>query len=121
MGRLTGVLSALSDDSRIRTFLALRGRELCVCQIVELLGLATSTVSKHLSILKAAGLVESRKRGRWVYYHRSAAQAGTRTKKLIACIDSAADEEGLGASDFGKIRKICSMDLEKLCRVQREN
>lgn len=42
--------------------------ELCVCQLIELLGLAPSTVSKHMSILYHAGLVETRKEGRWMYY-----------------------------------------------------
>jgi DNA-binding transcriptional ArsR family regulator len=58
----------LSDESRVRTLLALRKGELCVCQIKELFGLAPSTVSKHLSILFQAGLAESRKEGRWIYY-----------------------------------------------------
>ena len=62
------VIKALAEENRVRVVLALRERELCVCQIVELLGLAPSTVSKHLSILYQAGLLESRKDGRWVYY-----------------------------------------------------
>jgi len=49
-------LKALGDETRIRAVLALRDNELCVCQIVELLELAPSTVSKHLQILKEAGL-----------------------------------------------------------------
>ena len=44
------------------------GGELCACQITELFGLAPSTMSKHLSILYQAGLVDSRKEGRWIYF-----------------------------------------------------
>lgn len=62
------VAAALSDQTRVQALLALRTGELCVCELVELLGLAPSTVSKHLSLLKAAHLVESRKEGRWQYY-----------------------------------------------------
>lgn len=62
------IVKALGDENRVRTLMALRERELCVCEIIELLGLAPSTVSKHLSILYQAGLLESRKDGRWVYY-----------------------------------------------------
>ncbi len=65
------VIKALADENRVRTLMALRERELCVCEIIELLGLAPSTVSKHLSILYQAGLIESRKDGRWVYYRHS--------------------------------------------------
>ena len=58
------VARALADEGRVRILLALRGRELCVCEITELLRLAPSTVSKHMSILKQADLVAGRKDGR---------------------------------------------------------
>src|ERR671924_1761776 len=59
---------ALSDDNRVRIVAMLDGRELCVCQVIEVLALAPSTVSKHLSILKQARLIDGRKDGRWMYY-----------------------------------------------------
>ena len=51
------IIRAIGDENRLRAIMALRTGELCVCQIVELLQLAHSTVSKHMSILKQAGLV----------------------------------------------------------------
>ena len=68
MKDFVAVTKALSDRNRIRALLALRRGELCVCQIIALLGLAPSTVSKHMSILKQAGLVKSRKEERWMHY-----------------------------------------------------
>jgi len=62
------ITKALSDENRVRALMGLAGGELCVCQIIELLGLAPSTVSKHMSVLHQAGLVETRKDGRWIYY-----------------------------------------------------
>lgn len=62
------VIKALTDDNRVRILLALRGRELCVCQITGMLDLSPSTTSKHLSILRQARLIESTKKGKWVYY-----------------------------------------------------
>ena len=59
---------ALTDENRVRILSALRGQELCVCQVTGLLDLAPSTTSKHLSILRQARLIESRKHGKWVYY-----------------------------------------------------
>lgn len=59
MRDLMAVLKALADENRVRVLLAVQGRELCVCQIVELLGRAPSTVSKHLSILHQARLVDA--------------------------------------------------------------
>lgn len=58
------ITKALADENRIRALLALRQGELCVCQITGPFGLAPSTISKHLSILSQAGLLNSRKEGR---------------------------------------------------------
>lgn len=62
------IARALSDENRLRILMALRGRELCVCQVTAFLDLAPSTTSKHLSILRQSRLIESCKQGRWVYY-----------------------------------------------------
>ncbi|WP_027187508.1 ArsR/SmtB family transcription factor [Desulfovibrio cuneatus] len=62
------VTKALTDENRVRMLMALHQQELCVCQITALLDLAPSTTSKHLSILRQARLIESRKHGKWVYY-----------------------------------------------------
>ena len=59
---------ALTDENRVRILMALRDREMCVCQVTGFLDLSPSTTSKHLSILKQARLIESRKKGKWVYY-----------------------------------------------------
>ena len=61
-------IRALGDENRLRILMALRMRPLCVCEITTLLGLAASTTSKHLFILRQARLIESIKNGRWVYY-----------------------------------------------------
>lgn len=62
------VAKALADASRLRILKLLEGGEVCVCVLTEELALAPATVSKHLSLLKAAGLVQGRKDGRWVHY-----------------------------------------------------
>lgn len=62
------ITRALSDENRVRIIAALNGRELCVCQIIDLLQLSPSTVSKHLSILRNARLLNGRKEGRWMHY-----------------------------------------------------
>lgn len=62
------IVRALGDENRVRILMALRQRPLCVCEITTLLGLAASTTSKHLFLLRQARLIESIKKGRWVYY-----------------------------------------------------
>lgn len=62
------IMKALSDSNRLRIVSMLKVRELCVCEITEVLQLATSTVSKHLSILEEAGIIADEKDGKWVNY-----------------------------------------------------
>jgi ArsR family transcriptional regulator len=59
---------ALDHPLRVRALAALRDRELCVCELIELFRLAPSTVSKHMTIIADAGLVSRRRDGRWTYY-----------------------------------------------------
>jgi DNA-binding transcriptional ArsR family regulator len=58
MREFMNITKALADENRVRALLALRHGELCVCQITEFFGLAPSTMSKHLSVLYQAGLLE---------------------------------------------------------------
>lgn len=59
---------ALDHPLRVRALAMLRDGELCVCELIEMLGLAASTVSKHMSVIADAGIVERRRDGRWTYY-----------------------------------------------------
>ena len=68
MESVLAITRALADENRVRALLVLDGRELCVCQLIEFLGLAPSTVSKHMTILRQARLIEGRKKGRWMNY-----------------------------------------------------
>ena len=109
------VTKALADENRVRILLALRHGELCVCQIVELLGLATSTISKHMSILKQAYLVDSRKDGRWIYY-RLAGEEAPEAACQVACLASellANDPQT--EFDEQRLEEIRSQDPHDLC------
>lgn len=66
--RRTQVMKALAHPSRLRMVEALSGGERCVCELQALVGADMSTVSKHLSLLKGAGIVRSEKRGQQVWY-----------------------------------------------------
>lgn len=65
------VMRALSDPNRLKLLKLLQKREMCVCEIQASLGIAQPTVSKHLKILEAAGLVGRKKEGLWVNYSLS--------------------------------------------------
>ena len=69
MESMLRIMKALGESHRLKAFLTLLGTgELCVCEIAEVLGLSAATTSRHMGILCSAGLIESKKRGKWVYY-----------------------------------------------------
>jgi DNA-binding transcriptional ArsR family regulator len=108
---------ALADSHRVRALLALRGRELCVCQIVELLELAPSTVSKHLSILEQARLVERRKDGRWVYYCRPAERSPEAVGDALRWLDTSLAKDPAAHQDTKRLKEILKIPVEELCSV----
>lgn len=110
------VFAALSDENRLRLLFALRRGELCVCQLIELLGLSPSTVSRHLSILRDAGLLDSRKAGRWVYYrvadHPLFPMFGKKAAPFFKSLGTSATVR----ADDRRLRCVRRMDMEVLCR-----
>ena len=100
------VTKALSDGQRIRILMLLRGGELCVCRIVEVLALAPSTVSKHLSILSEADLVEVRKDGRWAYYRLSQGEARKTVRPVLKWLEDMLKENETVIRDGRKLADI---------------
>lgn len=111
------ISKALSDEGRVRVMMVLKDRELCVCQLIEVLGLAPSTVSKHMSILKQARLVESRKEGRWIYYSRNAA-GDAHVAEALAWLDESLDGDAQVKADAKQLKAILKLDPETLCCQQ---
>jgi ArsR family transcriptional regulator len=69
---LINTIKAMSDEIRLRIInLLSHHEELCVCEMVDALGLPQSTISRHLTVLRNANLVEDRKKGLWVLYKLS--------------------------------------------------
>jgi ArsR family transcriptional regulator len=68
MKKILDALKALSDETRLRIINLLYEKELCVCDIMEVLQINQTKVSRHLSYLKNAGLVNDRKQAQWVHY-----------------------------------------------------
>ena len=62
------LLKALTDETRLRILALLGQGELCVCDLIAVLRLPQSTVSRHLAVLKNAGWVTDRRQGIWMYY-----------------------------------------------------
>jgi ArsR family transcriptional regulator, arsenate/arsenite/antimonite-responsive transcriptional repressor len=112
---ITEIAQALSDASRVRAVMALRKQELCVCQLIELLDLAPSTVSKHMTILKQAGLVDTRKEGRWVYYRLVEAGVDSVTAQALRWVVETLSRSTQTREDDRALREILATDLEEIC------
>ena len=118
MRDLIKITKALADENRIRALLALREGELCACQITELFGLAPSTMSKHMSILYHAGLVDSRKEGRWIYFRLPDGKAPAAVRQAINWISKAAEDQARVQEDAKLLKKILLLDPSEICKRQ---
>ena len=112
------VTRALADPNRVRILLALRRGELCVCQITELFGFASSTMSKHLSILHQAGLIRSRKTERWVYYRLPDRSVPAVVRAALAWVRQSLAKTEAVRDDARRLDKILQTDLKIICRRQ---
>ena len=113
------ITKALADPSRVRMVLALKGGELCVCQIVELFQLASSTISKHLSILHRAGLIVSRKTERWVYYRLPDREAPVAVRGALDWVLKSLAQSTEAEADRRQLKKIVKLNPSTICKRQR--
>jgi len=116
MREFMAITKALSDPNRVRILLSLRRGELCVCQITELLDLATSTISKHLSILNQARLILSRKTERWVFYRLPEKSAPVAVREALDWVQKSLGKTDEATADAEKLKKILKIDPVELCR-----
>ena len=103
---MSRMFKALGDDVRLRIVALLAHGELCVCHIEEALGLAQPNASRHLGILRAAGLVAHRRRDKWVYYRLAPQPNRDCARQLKALVSSFAKQE------------LLRRDVERLLRVK---
>jgi DNA-binding transcriptional ArsR family regulator len=118
MIEILNITKALSDENRVRALMMLVDGKLCVCQIIEMLGLAPSTVSKHMSILRQAGLVETRKEGRWIYYRLPDREAQT-VREILDWLEKHLKYDKIILGDVKKLRQMQKISRDQLCKCYR--
>ena len=99
------VFKALGDETRLRILNLLRQGELCVCDIMKVLGIPQSKASRHLAQLRATGLVTDRREGRWMHYTLATA-GGALQRCLLACLLEAGKELPRTASDLRALERL---------------
>ena len=108
----TKLFKSLSDSNRLRILKMLQIKPLCVCEITDVLQLATSTVSKHLSILKETGFIIEEKDGKWVNYMINPQPHDPRISSIISTLDFWIADDQLIISDKQKVQKV---DRNEVC------
>lgn len=116
MFNFMNIAKAISDKNRVRIIMALKQSKMCVCQLASLLELAPSTTSKHIYILHQAKIIESIRRGKWVFYKL----VGEKKNPLINDILSLIDKGTKSSPEIIKDKKNTKDILEQYCEVHRE-
>ena len=112
------VSKALADDKRVRIVALLRHRCLCVCQITAVLNLAPSTISKHLSILRQARLIEMEKEGHWIHCRLTKVASSHPAAGALRWVASAIAGSVRVNEDQKSLRAILKVEPEEICRRQ---
>ena len=112
------ITKALADENRVRILMALRGGELCVCQIAELLGLSASTISSHLSILHRADMVLSRKKGRWIFYRLAVPGGPDEVCGAMNWVCGCVGKDSRIMLDAERLKEVLKQDASELCKRQ---
>ena len=108
---LEKIFKALGDRNRIRILKMLEAKPMCVCEITAILGIAQSSVSRHLSILRGAGLIIDKKDGLWVEY----SLAGS-TDDVLATIMTGLRRWGNSDTRIQRDREMAeTVSREELC------
>jgi len=108
------IFKALSEPNRIRIIKMLQEKSLCVCEITEILQLAASTVSKHLSILKNAGFIIDEKDNKWINYSINPNPENPGILSALFSIKLMMEDDETIKQDRLKMK---SVDREVLCNV----
>ena len=107
MKKIINLLKILSDENRLRILFMLKEKNLCVCEILELLNIRGATLSSHLKILKLSGIVEQKKEGRWIEY----ALIDKNIIKFLNIIEDFIEDKSKITEDREKIKSLNKREL----------
>jgi ArsR family transcriptional regulator len=114
MASIVKILRVVGDPNRLRILLLLRGEELSVAELQEILAMGQSTISTHLSQLKQAGLVEDRRTGKSNLYRQAPAGASGAGGVLDQLLERAKQEIAEAAADQAAMRRVVKKRQDKM-------
>lgn len=101
---LARLLKALADETRLRVVALLAHGELCVCHVESGLDIPQPTASRHLAVLRNAGVVEARRDGSWIHY-RLAPQADPTSGRVLQALVEEFGRADVLAADVDRLRR----------------
>lgn len=121
MKKTANIFKALSDETRLRVLKLLQERELCVCELIQVLDMSQPRISRHLSVLKNAGLVDDRREGKWVYYSLRDGAENKDIKTLLKTMSLLANNDSVVQNDKRNLKKAVRLsETEGCCSTRRE-
>ena len=112
MERLSQIYNMLSDKNRLRILKLLEHKPMCVCELTHILGIRQPSVSRHLSKLTKAGIINSRKDGQWHEYFINR-KGDEYTRILMGNLSGWINEDSIIVEDIKKANQTCR---ESLCK-----
>jgi len=104
MPQLESILKAFGQSTRLRILRLVSRQELAVNELVEALGLPQSRISRHLAVLRHAGLVQDRREGNWVYYRLDADQLDPLARRIWEALRSSQPDAALFPDDLDRLK-----------------
>jgi ArsR family transcriptional regulator len=105
MNAMVQCLKALADENRLRILMLLRERELCVFELMGVLGLSQPLVSSHLGVLRSARLVEARREGKRMRYLLTATGRSGGKRGIVNLVTAALRDEPAMAADLARLKE----------------
>ena len=118
LAEAAGTLKAAGEPSRLRILKVLEDGELCACHLVALLGVSQPTISRHLSVLRAAGLVMERRDGRWVHYRLAKRPAFLR--ELLRAVRRWGEDDPAVRADRARAQQYREGPVAEFCAPTRK-
>jgi ArsR family transcriptional regulator len=109
------VMKAAADPTRVRILKILEGGEICVCQVIAILSLGQSTVSKHLFLLRTAGLIKDRRERKWVHYSLDRGNDSPYTTRMLRNLRGWLNDDPVIAKDRERAAMARAIGPREIC------
>ena len=115
MRELIKVLKAVSDKNRMRILKMLEKKKMCVCELAAVLEIKQPSVSKHLSILKNAGLIQDERNAQWIDYSLCKEKINKYAPDIQTSIENWLKDDAIIKRDLQKTKTLCR---KLLCKIK---